>query len=87
MTAPGTNHPESDNSIQLGNDPDAQTVVDALHRAGGELTRQRLLFAGQFPEAVLDDVLVRLEDAGVITIHPSYAGDRIELRASEEGEP
>jgi len=86
MTAPGTNHPESDNSVQpLGSNPDAQYIIDTLQRCDGATTRQRLLFASQLPEGVLDDLLVQLEAAGVVTIHPGYSGDRIELRAHVDG--
>jgi hypothetical protein len=86
MTAPDDTNSESDNSVlsgtdePLGSNPDAQLVVEYLQRCDGrnEL-RQRLKFHTQLPDAVLDDALVALEDAGVVTITAGYGGDRIEL--------
>jgi hypothetical protein len=91
MTAPDDTNSESDNSVlcgtdePLGSNPDAQLVVEYLQRsdANSEL-RQRLKFHTQLPDAVLDDALVALEDAGVVTITAGFGGDRVELTTAEE---
>ncbi len=74
---------EQSDSPSVRTNAEAQTVIDCLRRAGGRARRQRLLFGTQLPQGVLDDVLISLEQAGYITITPSYSGDRIKLAGFE----
>ncbi|WP_226043534.1 hypothetical protein [Natrinema sp. DC36] len=78
MTTRDDTNARSDNS-GVQTDSDAQDVLDCLRRNGGRERRQRILYATQLPQTLLDDVLLDLEAAGYIVIVPSYAGDRVIL--------